>query len=54
MENMQWLDMKGFGRIDPDKLLVEQKRKALKAINLIKEKRFGLIKGRTVADGSKQ
>ena len=32
----------------------EQKRKALRAIDLIKEKRTGLIKGRTVADGSKQ
>ena len=31
-----------------------QKRAALKAINLIKEKRCGKIKGRTVADGRKQ
>ena len=32
----------------------QQKRKALRAINLIKHKRCGKLKGRTVADGSTQ
>jgi hypothetical protein len=32
----------------------EQKREALRAINVIKEKRDGSIKGRTCADGSTQ
>ena len=32
----------------------QQKRDALYALNLIKEKRNGEIKGRTVADGRKQ
>ena len=32
----------------------QQKRRALRAINLIKEKRCGKLKGRTVADGSVQ
>ena len=32
----------------------KQKRMALRAINLIKEKRCGKLKGRTVADGSAQ
>ena len=40
--------------LDPDLMSMEDKRKALNAINLIKEKRDGTIKGRTCADGSKQ
>ena len=40
--------------INPDTLTYEQKRRALNAINLIKKKRDGTIKGRTCADGSKQ
>ena len=40
--------------IDPDTLSLLQKKMALNAINLIKEKRDGTIKGRTCADGSKQ
>ena len=35
-------------------LTAEQRRQALRAINLIKEKRSGEIKGCTVADGSTQ
>jgi hypothetical protein len=35
-------------------LTKDERRAALRAINLIKEKRCGLIKGRTVADGRKQ
>ena len=37
-----------------DELTAEQKRKALRAINLIKEKRNGVLKGRMVADGRAQ
>jgi len=40
--------------VDPDKTDMGEKKKALRAINLIKEKRCGKIKGRTVADGSQQ
>ena len=40
--------------IDPDIISFQQKRMALNAINLIKEKRDGTLKGRTCADGSKQ
>jgi hypothetical protein len=35
-------------------LTPEQKKEALRAVNLIKEKRTGDLKGRTCADGSKQ
>ena len=37
----------------PDSLSKKEKYRALNAINLIKEKRDGTIKGRTCADGSK-
>ena len=40
--------------LDPNTLTQEQKRGALRALNLIKEKRDGKLKGRTVADGRPQ
>ena len=40
--------------INPDTLSAEDKAKSLNAVNLIKQKRDGTIKGRTCADGSKQ
>ena len=40
--------------IDINKLTVENRKAALNAINLIKQKRDDTIKGRTCADGSKQ
>ena len=43
-----------FGCIDPTTITREEKRRALEAVNLIKKKRCGKIKGRTCADGSKQ
>jgi hypothetical protein len=43
-----------FGVCDSTKLSWEEKRQALEAVNLIKEKRCGKIKGRTCANGSKQ
>jgi len=43
-----------FGPLDASKLAKEQKADALRAINLIKEKRSGILKGRTCADGSRQ
>ena len=43
-----------FGTIDPATLTNEEKRRALEAVNLIKMKRSGEIKGRTCANGSKQ
>ena len=45
---------KVIGAINPDDLSDEQKRAALNAVNLIKKKIDGSIKGRTCADGSKQ
>ena len=46
--------MEVLGILDPDLLTPEQKRNALRAINLIKVKRDGKVKGRTCADGSSQ
>ena len=43
-----------FGTIDPNILTNEEKGRALEAVNLIKKKRCGKIKGRTCANGSKQ
>ena len=40
--------------IDPDILSVEEKAKALNAVNLFKQKRDGIIMGGTFADGIKQ
>ena len=40
--------------IDPKNLSLEHNRKALNAINFIKEKRDGTIKGKTYAEGSRQ
>jgi len=53
-EYTQLDDMNAVGSLDPDKLTPEQKRRALPAVNLIKEKLNGIIKGRTCADGSPQ
>jgi len=53
-EYQQLDDLKVVGRIDPSILTPEQKRRALRAVNLIKVKRCGKVKGRTCADGSEQ
>lgn len=47
-------DKKVFKPMDARKLTTQQKCRALRAINLIKEKRSGVLKGRSVADGSAQ
>ena len=47
-------DMSVFEGIDASTLMTEQKKEALRAINLIKEKRCGTVKGRTVADSRAQ
>ena len=52
-EYKQLIGMSVFTSQDPGKMTEEEKKRALRAINLIKEKRCGKIKGRTVADGSK-
>ena len=39
---------------DPTKLTRTEKREAFEAVNLIKGKRTGAIKGHTCANGSKQ
>jgi len=53
-EYKQLNDMSVLGRIDYDSLTEEQKQLALDAVNLIKEKRNGKVKGRTCANGSSQ
>jgi hypothetical protein len=53
-EFTQLEDLNVYEPLDPNKLTSEQKRGALRAINLIKEKRCGRLKGRTVADGRPQ
>jgi hypothetical protein len=40
--------------LDPSKLTQKQKRNSLRSINFIKEKRYGCLNGRTVADGCPQ
>ena len=47
-------DLKVYEPLNPMKLTRTQKKAALRAINLIKEKRCGRLKGRTVADGRTQ
>jgi hypothetical protein len=53
-EFLQLNDMNGFGGKHVKDLTKEQKRRALWAISVIKEKRCGKIKGQTVADGRPQ
>ena len=53
-EYKQLDDLDVLGRLDPDSLTDEQKRNALRAVNLIKMKRDGKCKGRACADGSSQ
>ena len=53
-EYQQLHDLQVFGGVDPSEITREEKHKSLRAINLIKEKRCGKIKGRTVADGRPQ
>jgi hypothetical protein len=53
-EFLQLHDLGVFEGQDTEKLTSDEKRAALRALNMIKEKRCGRIKGRTVADGRKQ
>jgi Reverse transcriptase (RNA-dependent DNA polymerase) len=53
-EFSQQKDLDVWEILDPLKLTYEEKIGALRALNLLKEKRNGDLKGRTVADGSKQ
>ena len=53
-EFAQLHDKRVFRAIKASDLTNDQKRDALRAINLIKEKRDGRLKGRTCADGRKQ
>ena len=53
-EYKQLNDLAVLGVVDYGSLTKEQKSKALRAINLIKEKRDGKIKGRCCSDGSGQ
>ena len=49
-EYKQLDDLDVLGRLNPDSLTCDQKHKALQAVNLIKIKRCGKIKGRTCVD----
>jgi hypothetical protein len=53
-EFAQLEDLNVYEPVNARLLTPEQRRGALRAINLIKEKRTGVLKGRTVADGSIQ
>ena len=53
-EFAQLEDLSVFEGLDATKLTKEQRKSALRAINLIKEKRNGTLKGRTCADGRPQ
>ncbi|KAI2506284.1 Reverse transcriptase (RNA-dependent DNA polymerase) [Fragilaria crotonensis] len=53
-EFAQFEDLDVYEVVDPKTLTVEEKRAALRALNLLQEKRCGKLKGRTVADGRKQ
>ncbi|KAI2501302.1 Reverse transcriptase (RNA-dependent DNA polymerase) [Fragilaria crotonensis] len=53
-EFSQMQDLTVYEPIDPATLTREQKRMALRAINLVQQKRCGRFKGRTVADGRPQ
>ena len=46
--------MNMFGRVCPEDLTLKNKKYALRAITLIKEKQSGKIKGRECADGRSQ
>ena len=51
-ENKQMQDLRVLGDINYDTLLSDQKKKALRAVNLIKLKRCGKVKGRMCANGA--
>jgi hypothetical protein len=53
-EFSQQQDLDVWEILDPLELTFDQKQNALRALNLLKEKRNGDLKGRTVADSSKQ
>jgi Reverse transcriptase (RNA-dependent DNA polymerase) len=53
-EFAQLEDLEVYEAVDSRSLTTDQRRAALRAINLIKEKRSGVLKGRTVADGRAQ
>ena len=47
-------DMSGFSKVNPDRILTEEKKKALRMITLIKKKRCVKRKGCACADGITQ
>ena len=51
-EYKQMQDMDVLGALNPDELTNDQKRQALRAVNLIKFKRCGKVKGRLCANGA--
>ncbi|KAI2512761.1 Reverse transcriptase (RNA-dependent DNA polymerase) [Fragilaria crotonensis] len=53
-EFAQLEDLSAYESIDPNTLTRKQRKEALRAINLLKEKRDGSLRARTVADGRPQ
>ncbi len=53
-EFSQLEDLDVYEPLDPTKLTRRQKKEALRALNFLKEKRNGTLKGRTCADGRSQ
>ncbi len=53
-EFAQHEDLTAYESVDPKTLSRQQKRAAIRALNLINKKRNGIIKARTVADGRSQ
>lgn len=51
-EYQQMEDMAVLAMVDPSSLTDDQKKKALRAVNLIKQKRTGNVKGRLCANGA--
>ena len=53
-EFKQLVDLEVFEGINPEDMSEEEMKKVLNVLHIIKQKRCGKIKGRTVANGSKQ
>lgn len=53
-EFAQVKDLSVFEPVHPSSLTAQQQKETLRAVNLIKEKQCGKLKGRTLADGSHQ
>ena len=53
-EHSQLNDMKTLFPMDPKNITKEEHTKAISSLMLLKENRYGIVKGRSCANGSKQ